>query len=502
MIRALVLGCAALSVAGQAPAPIDCVIRRIVMDLPASDDPTGARGIARCNPVTLCCPSTTRAHLDTGCVLLYGINATTLGLAQPGEIVRIRPEPSAIGPSLSAVTLASFGNLAPVTGSLQLDPPYSPDSEVIGGLEPPPPPAGALFVDRTANHGNRTTLHVIVGAQDPGNGDVRNWSQPCREFNVRRTFFGSDGGSNYATGPSPYALRPECRLANSTSCRFNTRDHLRSVSQNRVDFVAAGSKVVTQSSLQNYPPAFCAFNHINNQVRNAVRATGVEPDAFGNMIVYVPKHCAIGQGEQPVKNVIVQMCPGGDRDNLYSAISHELGHNLGLGHGSLYGGSEYGDASSFMGSGGGGRVNTLSLAQRHAFRWLPGDGRSGVYVNGVNGASVAALVLRLVDVNTAVALPVGGRWGAKVDDVDASWYVSYRGCTAYDATSKAEWCGGVQVSRRVGSSTQAFHVAWLRVAGASAAFGANGLLTVTLGSRVEPMHPQVAAVVVLSIARK
>jgi hypothetical protein len=280
------------------------------MDLPASDDWTGSRGIAKCNPVTLCCPPTTRPHPDEGCVVLFGIDLATLGQAQPGEIVRIRPEPSATGPMLPFATQASFGNLAAVTGSIQFDPPYSPDSLFIGGLDPPAAAAGALFVNRTAFHGRRTTLHVIVGAQDPGNGDVRNWSQPCRKLNIRKTFFGSDDGSNYRTGGSPYALRPECRATNS-SCRFNTRDHLRSVSQNRVDFGAEGSRVVALGALANYPPAFCAFYTIVNLVRNAVRATtGLDPDAFSHMIVYVPRHCGdLRRSQSKAADVVVRQQP-------------------------------------------------------------------------------------------------------------------------------------------------------------------------------------------------
>jgi hypothetical protein len=473
------------------------------MDLPADDDATGAGGIAKCNPVTLCCPPSTAPHSDEGCVVLYEMDMAVLGHVQPGELVRITPAratsalsaadagatsaaASAALPraaanisSLSAATRASFGGLTAITGTFQLDPLGARRRRLQAGL------GGALFVDRTKFHGARKTLHVIVGAQDPGNGDVRTWTLPCREFDVRRTFFGSDGGSNYATGGSPYALRPECRAANS-SCKFNTRDHFRSVTQSRVDFLSLGAKVVTLGALPDYPPEFCAFYKIIRLVRDAVRArTAFDPDAFDHMIVYVPKHCAIGQGEQPGRNVIVQFCPGGDRDNLYSALSHELGHNLGLGHGSIFQGNQYGDGSSFMGSGGGGRVSTLNLAHRHAFDWLPG-GSAGLFVNGAGDGNVNARVLALADLNTG-ALPAGAAWGAKVDDAGESWYVGYRGCTGYDHTALRQWCGGVQISRRFGDKTQGFHHAWLRAAGARLSFGKDNFITVALGSAAAPL---------------
>jgi hypothetical protein len=471
------------------------------MDLPADDDPTGARGMSKCNPVTLCCPSSTAPHSDEGCVVLYDMDMAKLHLAQPSELVRITPAVSnravsaadvagsapAAGAraaanisSLPATTRASFGGLTAITGTFQLDPHGARRRRLQTAT------GGALFVNRTTYHGSRTTLHVIINALDPGNGDVKTWTLPCRVVNVRKSFFGTDGGSAYATGASPYALRPQCRTGADSTCKFNARDHIRAVSLNRVDLPPVGSRVVTLSAVRNYPPTFCAFYTIINLVRDAVRAqTGVDPDAFKHMIVYVPRHCAIGQGEQPGRNVIVQLCPGGDRDNLYSSVSHELGHNLGLGHGSIYQGSAYGDGSSFMASGGGGRINTLNLAHRHAFRWVPG-GPTGLFMNNHASGSVFARVLKLVDFNTITTLPAGAVWGAKIDEADASWYVGYRGCTGYDFTSRTDWCGGVQISRRFGDSTQGFHHAWLRAAGERLSFGANNFITVTLGGVAAP----------------
>jgi hypothetical protein len=500
-----------LSQRAVASSYIDCHLRHIAMDLPADDDATGARGISKCNPVTLCCPPSTPPHSDTGCIVLYEMDMAALRDVQPDELIRVTPTrptgaisaagAAAAAPapgaraaanisSLPAATRASFGGLAAVTGAFIIDPHGARRRRLALSASD----GGALFVNRTAFHGARTTLHVIVRKQDPGNGDVKAFTLICREFNVRKMFFGSDGGSNYVTGASPYALRPKCQTGADGTCRFNTRDHFRAVTQRRVDFRPLGAKVVTLDVLPNYPPEYCAFYKIINLVRDAVRKTGVNPDAFNHMIVYVPRHCAIGQGEQPGKNVIVQMCPGGDRDNLYSAISHELGHNLGLGHGSIYQGSAYGDGSSFMGAGGGGRVSTLNLAHRHAFNWLPG-GSANLFVNTADDGNLIARVLKLSDLNVGV-LPAGAVWGAKIDDDDASWYVGYRGCTGTDFTTRPEWCGGVQISRRFGSKTQGFHHAWLRAAGERLSFGTNtNFITVVIGSVAAPVSLEAAGVV-------
>jgi hypothetical protein len=163
--------------------------------------------------------------------------------------------------------------------------------------------SGASFVDRTYFHGQRTFLSIIVGSADAGNGDVRNWgSSPCQISAVREQMWGTPEGHRIPAGCSRFAYNPICKATDGV-CKYNLRDHLRHLSRNAVLPISTASSELFLPVVRNWPADFCNWPQIWSAIRAAVADDGrLSMDNFQHVIAFVPKHCAVGQGERCALN--------------------------------------------------------------------------------------------------------------------------------------------------------------------------------------------------------
>lgn len=249
----------------------------------------------------LCSPPDADPDDDTAGVLLYGDQVDQLDEGHSGLIVRLRDDGDVVTLNAAAVATAvlppavmlSFGDrMKRLARFVDL-----PDKFARRGRMLAPTAGGAAFVDRTRAHGMRRLLNVIVGVADAG-GSRATWPRGCSAGAVRQAIW---EGTSFTVGASPWSSRDACRR--SDSCLFSVADHISHTSRGAVTFPPG--TVVDLGTVSNYPGDFCNWRAIWAAVRKALETKGLNIDSFTNVIAYVPKHCAIAQGNQPGKLVIV-----------------------------------------------------------------------------------------------------------------------------------------------------------------------------------------------------
>ena len=130
------------------------------------------------------------------------------------------------------------------------------------------------------------------------------------------------------------------------------------------------------------------------------------------------------------------------------------------------------------------------------FHWLPGLPASMLTDTDVNAPKVdQTRLVKLADANRET-LPSGAKWGIEVHDGTRSWYVSYRGCVAYDSEAPDGWCGAVQVSYRDEGEVKVLHLTFLKGAGQQVTFGSSNHITVKTPSAIPSSLPTSGTVTV------
>jgi hypothetical protein len=157
---------------------------------------------------------------------------------------------------------------------------------------------------------------------------------------------------------------------------------------------------------------------------------------------------------------------------------HELGHNLGMGHGATDPENdgtpnvEYGDASDPMGSSR--KWHVFNAAHADQMSWF--DAYPGTLVEAAAGGTFDLFPLAVHPLDTA------GVRALKVDkpDTNESYYFSYRQPVGYDDSLSSTYTGGVSVHRHTGGSAHTHYVTTL---GDGGRFEdpANGLTLTQLG---------------------
>ncbi|KAJ1636849.1 hypothetical protein T492DRAFT_860943 [Pavlovales sp. CCMP2436] len=190
---------------------------------------------------------------------------------------------------------------------------------------------GAAPVDYSAFHGDRRILSVIVGASNPGNGDVASWQGSCTVASVQQLMWGlPDDGVRFTVGASPWAQKAQCK--------YNIRDHMSGISRAGVQFKQALSVELFLPVVLSWPTNYCSFWQDIDAVNAAV-------DAHGQYDVANFDHATVFG-----RYAVVNMCPSSYRANSPIIVATELGHNLGLHHSGIMNVGEYSDYSSMMGS--------------------------------------------------------------------------------------------------------------------------------------------------------
>jgi len=504
MLRALLWFYAAAAAVVAAAEHVTCTLRLLASDLPSEDDAHGPPREA--SDTWLCCADDDTSRCDT---VLYGAALRTLPAALSARRVRLTlradgapphvHELPAHAPGLGRAARLAFAN-ARARELLDFDNDGSGarrrkrDAGAASGVP------GDYYA---AYHGTRSLLVLVADELRATDGSTAVWPAPCSARAVRAQHWWDDaalaGDADtpaplYAVGASPWAARAACRAA---PCPYAVSEQLRHVSRGALRHDAALGDVWRVGALLNYPADYCDWNALWASAAAAAAAAGAPPlSAYQHVQLLLPRHCAVGQGEQPGARTVVAACPGsGYRDGYVSVAAHELAHNAGAGHaGDVAGSAEYGDKSSLMGYSLPYATNALPLSQRASLGWIGGGGgggsaAAGLYVNA--DTEDAGRVLVLADANADVGdvsdapAEVGALWGAEVrDGATRSWYVSWRPCTGYDAPGVAGWCDMVQVTYRdAPGATRSMHYAALRapddtvlVPGGAAAAGGSGTL--------------------------
>jgi len=136
------------------------------------------------------------------------------------------------------------------------------------------------------------------------------------------------------------------------------------------------------------------------------------------------------------------------------------------------------------------------------FNWLPGLPNS-IRIETSDRMVDRTFTVKLADPNNR-GKPPGTKWAVEIHDGSRSWYVAYRGCTAYDLPSVNGWCGQVQISFRDDGDTHGYHHAFLSAASESISFGTANFVTATTLVAVRPslgFGPSAYVPVQLRVAR-
>jgi hypothetical protein len=112
--------------------------------------------------------------------------------------------------------------------------------------------------------------------------------------------FGALGGISIAVGRTPWSVAADCR-AGTAPCPYNVRDQVRAISRSAVDIDPVKSRFVYLPQVRNWPSNYCGFNGVKTAILAALAtyASSVDPDSFAHLLMIVPRHCALGQGNQP-----------------------------------------------------------------------------------------------------------------------------------------------------------------------------------------------------------
>lgn len=117
---------------------------------------------------------------------------------------------------------------------------------------------------------------------------------------MRKLIFGAYGGLPITVNPTPWSALEDCRTGKAP-CKYNVRDQARAISCGAVDIDPVKSRFVYLPQVTNWPNNFCSYAAINAAVKAAIerQAPGLSPDKFNHLMIILPKHCALGQGQQP-----------------------------------------------------------------------------------------------------------------------------------------------------------------------------------------------------------
>lgn len=218
----------------------------------------------------------------------------------------------------------------------------------------------------------------------------------------------------------------------------------------------------------SYSSTTCDYTAWGQAVDEAVRGSGVEPNAYDRKVYVFPQNgcpsAGIGTvGGNPSRSWIFYC-------NIADIFGHELGHNLGMHHASTPG-SEYGDNSDIMGIGQN-RLRQINAPHKEQMGWL-----SGLQIDTVNQSGyydIAPLELEAAGALAPQALKI-----AK-PDTNEYYYLSYRRGIGFDANlSASQYLDRLSVHRYPGdgSSSKTYLLA-LPVDGESFTDPVNGI-TVT-----------------------
>jgi hypothetical protein len=117
---------------------------------------------------------------------------------------------------------------------------------------------------------------------------------------MRRLMFGALGGIPITVGPTPWSVRKECRDG-TAPCTFNIRDQVLAISRSAVNIDSFASRFIFLPQARNWPSNYCGFYAARSSVIAALAtyASYIDPDSFAHLLMIVPRHCALGQGDQP-----------------------------------------------------------------------------------------------------------------------------------------------------------------------------------------------------------
>jgi hypothetical protein len=117
---------------------------------------------------------------------------------------------------------------------------------------------------------------------------------------MRKLMFGAYGGVPITVGATPWAVDEGCRTGR-VPCKYNIRDQVRAISRSAVDINPVKSRFVYLPQVRNWPSNFCNYYAVNTAVKAAIKRTapGLNVESFDHLIMIIPKHCALGQGQQP-----------------------------------------------------------------------------------------------------------------------------------------------------------------------------------------------------------